>query len=58
MVRRLAAAAEVAAWWVVLTGLWLVLIQSVDTLECGVGASAALFAAYGGRAARRAAVRR
>ncbi|WP_369201273.1 hypothetical protein [Streptomyces sp. PU-14G] len=58
MARLLTAALEVAGWWVVLAGLWLVLIQTVDTLECAVGAGAALLAAYGGRAARRAAVRR
>ncbi|MEU5838876.1 hypothetical protein ABZ820_35160 [Streptomyces diacarni] len=58
MARRLTAALELGAWWVALAGLWLVLIQTVDTLECGVGAGAALLAAYGGRAARRAAVRR
>ncbi|MGP3977032.1 hypothetical protein ACTWQF_24060 [Streptomyces sp. 8N114] len=55
---RLTAVSEVAAWWVVLAGLWLVLIQTVDILECCVGAGAALFAAVAGRAARRAAVRR
>ncbi|NSC25005.1 hypothetical protein FM076_29155 [Streptomyces albus subsp. chlorinus] len=62
MARRLTAVAqavaEVAAWWTVLAGLWLVLIQTVDTLECCVGAGAALLAALGGRAARRAAEQR
>lgn len=49
-----AALGEVLAWWVVLTGLWLVLISSVDALEAGVGAGAALVSALGARAARRA----
>ena len=50
--------AEVVAWWAVLTGLWLVLISSVDLLEWVVGSSAALIAAVGARAARVAATGR
>lgn len=45
---------EVLAWWVALTGLWLVLISTVDRVELAVGALAALVAAFGARAARRA----
>ncbi|WP_181765170.1 hypothetical protein [Streptomyces albidus (ex Kaewkla and Franco 2022)] len=45
---------EVLAWWVALTGLWLVLISTVDRVELTVGALAALVAAFGARAARRA----
>lgn len=52
--RRVAGAAgELAAWWVTLTALWLVLIQTVGPLECVVGAAAALLAACAARAARR-----
>ncbi|MGI5347531.1 hypothetical protein ACQEU8_04980 [Streptomyces sp. CA-250714] len=57
MARRLTAVSEVAAWWVLLAGLWLFLIQTVDALECWVGAAAALLAAVAGRAARKAARR-
>ncbi|MEU2085572.1 hypothetical protein ABZ569_27360 [Streptomyces albus] len=57
LTRRAAAACEVAAWWAALTGLWLVLVQTVDVLECCVGAGAALLAALVARAARLAAVR-
>ncbi len=45
---------EVLAWWVALTGLWLVLVSTVDRVELTVGALAALVAAFGARAARRA----
>lgn len=45
---------EVLAWWVALTGLWLVLISTVDGVEVAVGACVALVAASGARAARRA----
>ncbi|WP_030667013.1 hypothetical protein [Streptomyces rimosus] len=50
-----AKAAEPAVWWAVLTGLWLVLVSSLDTLEFLVGAAAALLGAFAARAARRAA---
>lgn len=52
---RAGACAEVFAWWAALTGLWLVLVSSVDGLELGVGVTAALLSACGARAARRAA---
>lgn len=54
MVRVAAVSAEVLAWWLLLTGGWLVLISTVDPLEWLVGAAAALLAAVGARAARRA----
>ncbi|MGW2813690.1 hypothetical protein [Streptomyces sp. NPDC001415] len=54
MVRVAAVSAEVLAWWLPLTGGWLVLISTVDALEWLVGAAAALLAAVGARAARRA----
>ncbi|MFF7654716.1 hypothetical protein ACFZCY_33620 [Streptomyces sp. NPDC007983] len=44
---------EVLAWWLVLTGVWLVLISTVDSLEVMVGAAAALPTALVARAARR-----
>ncbi|MEV6721799.1 hypothetical protein AB0M94_12845 [Streptomyces xanthochromogenes] len=50
----MAAAGEVLAWWVLLTGGWLVLISTVDPLECFVGTGAALLAAVAARAGRRA----
>jgi hypothetical protein len=50
--------AEVVGWWLVLTGLWLVLVSRVDLLEWVVGSSAALCAACAARAARLAAARR
>ncbi|MFK0177367.1 hypothetical protein ACIQVR_15445 [Streptomyces xanthochromogenes] len=54
MDRTVAAAGEVLAWWVLLTGGWLVLISTVDPLECFVGTGAALLAAVAARAGRRA----
>ncbi|MFD7165904.1 hypothetical protein [Streptomyces violascens] len=54
MGRAAAVAAEVLAWWLLLTGAWLVLISTVDALEYLVGASAALLAAVAALAARRA----
>ncbi|MFI2240842.1 hypothetical protein [Streptomyces chrestomyceticus] len=51
-----AAAVELAVWWAVLAALWLVLVSSLDLLECLVGAAAALLGACAARAARRAAV--
>lgn len=50
-----AAAVELAVWWAALAGLWLVLVSTPDTLECAVGAAAALLGAIAARAARRAA---
>ncbi|KUL38473.1 hypothetical protein ADL22_18305 [Streptomyces sp. NRRL F-4489] len=50
----LAAGAELLAWWAVLTGLWMVLISSVDTLEGVVGGLCALLAAFAARGTRRA----
>ncbi|MGW2633243.1 hypothetical protein ACWC2K_28465 [Streptomyces chattanoogensis] len=47
-------AAELLGWWAVLTGLWVVLISGVDTLEWVVGALAALLAACAACGARRA----
>lgn len=50
--RTLLAGAEVAAWWVPLAALWLVLVSTVDPLELAVGAGASAvtaFAARGGR---------
>lgn len=38
MARRLTTGAELIGWWAVLTGLWIVLIGPVDTLEWAVGA--------------------
>ncbi|UNO43665.1 hypothetical protein [Streptomyces sp. MST-110588] len=55
MAVRGAAVAELAGCWAALTGLWVVLISAVDALEWGVGAAAALLAAFAARAARRAA---
>ncbi|MFE3182960.1 hypothetical protein ACFXKR_19130 [Streptomyces violascens] len=54
MGRAAVVAAEVLAWWLLLTGAWLVLISTVDALEYLVGASAALLAAVAALAARRA----
>ncbi|WP_409467691.1 hypothetical protein [Streptomyces sp. HC307] len=56
MTRRttLLVVAEVLAWWVALTGLWLVLVSAVDTLELAVGAGSAGVSALAARAARRA----
>ncbi|MEV7795994.1 hypothetical protein AB0O68_28950 [Streptomyces sp. NPDC087512] len=54
----LLAVAETAAWWVLLTALWLVFVSTVDTLECAVGAGAAAVAALAARGARRAVTRR
>ncbi|MDI5969210.1 hypothetical protein POF50_007605 [Streptomyces sp. SL13] len=54
--RSLAAAAgEVAAWWLVLTALYLVLISDVTLLEFAVGAAGAVLAAVAARLARTAA---
>lgn len=50
-----AAAVELAVWWAVLAALWLVLVSSLDLLECLVGAGAALLGACAARAARRGA---
>ncbi|WP_419184462.1 hypothetical protein [Streptomyces coelicoflavus] len=46
--------AEVAAWWVPLAALWLVLVSTVDPLELGVGAGASAVTAFVARGARRA----
>lgn len=46
--------AEVAAWWVPLTALWLVLVSTVDLLEATVGAGASAVVALVARGARRA----
>ncbi|RAJ62549.1 hypothetical protein K378_03902 [Streptomyces sp. Amel2xB2] len=54
---RTVAAAEVLAWWAVLTVLWLMLISTVDTVEVVVGTALALPAAAAARAARLAARR-
>ncbi len=56
--RAARAAGETALWWAVLTGLWLVLIQTVDRLELLVGTAAALPVACAARAARLAAAHR
>ncbi|AEM82857.1 hypothetical protein [Streptomyces violaceusniger] len=45
---------EVLVWWAALTGIWLVLIGTVDPLEILVGSAAALAAALLARAGRRA----
>lgn len=45
-------AAELAAWWVALVVLWLMLISTVDTLEVIVGACVALLGAVGAWRAR------
>ncbi|MFG2893481.1 hypothetical protein [Streptomyces sp. NPDC048248] len=58
MNQRIATGAELICWWAALTGLWLVLISSVDPLEWLVGAAAALLAACAACGARRAAGRR
>ncbi|GAA2422745.1 hypothetical protein ACFPFX_18105 [Streptomyces mauvecolor] len=54
MGRAAAVAAEVLAWWLLLTGAWLVFVSTVEPLEFLVGASAALLAAVAAQAARRA----
>ncbi|MEV0848083.1 hypothetical protein AB0J21_19770 [Streptomyces sp. NPDC049954] len=51
------AGAEILAWWASLTGLWLVLISTVDPVELGVGTGSALLTALVARAARRAVTR-
>jgi hypothetical protein len=58
MAHRGALAAELAAWWVVLVALWLVLIGPVDGVEWAVGAPAGLVGALVACGARRAVVRR
>ncbi|MET8669233.1 hypothetical protein ABZV87_33435 [Streptomyces tendae] len=52
--RTLLAVAEVAAWWVPLAALWLVLVSTVDPLEVAVGAGASAVVAFVARGARRA----
>ncbi|MGX1509478.1 hypothetical protein [Streptomyces collinus] len=52
--RTLLAVAEVAAWWVPLAALWLVLVSIVDPLEAAVGAGASAVVALVARGARRA----
>ncbi|NEB09873.1 hypothetical protein G3I32_13530 [Streptomyces coelicoflavus] len=52
--RTLLAVAEVAAWWVPLAALWLVLVSTVDPLELAVGAGASAVTAFVARGARRA----
>ncbi|GAA2612654.1 hypothetical protein [Streptomyces axinellae] len=52
--RALAAAGELTAWWGAMAVLWLMLVQTIDPLECAVGAGAAALAAWAGPAARRA----
>ncbi|MER6166968.1 hypothetical protein [Streptomyces violaceorubidus] len=52
--RTLLAVAEVAAWWVPLAALWLVLVSTLDPLELAVGAGASAVAAFVARGARRA----
>ncbi|BET45800.1 hypothetical protein ACH4GE_29505 [Streptomyces tendae] len=52
--RTLLAVAEVAAWWVPLAALWLVLVSTVDPLEVAVGAGASAVVALVARGARRA----
>ncbi|MEU7211098.1 hypothetical protein AB0B06_22130 [Streptomyces sp. NPDC044989] len=52
--RTLLAVAEVVAWWVPLTALWLVLVSTVDPLELAVGAGASALTAVVARGARRA----
>ncbi|MFJ9416532.1 hypothetical protein ACIRPT_20415 [Streptomyces sp. NPDC101227] len=56
--RALVAGGELLAWWAALTGLWIVLISAVDTLERVTGTLAALLAACAACAARRASGRR
>lgn len=58
MDRRMATGIELVGWWVVLTGLWLVLIGGVGPLEWVVGTAAALLAACAACGARRAVGRR
>ncbi|MEV0019617.1 hypothetical protein AB0E13_34055 [Streptomyces tendae] len=52
--RTLLAVAEVAAWWVPLAALWLVLVSTVDPLEAAVGTGASAVVALVARGARRA----
>ncbi|MFJ3037056.1 hypothetical protein [Streptomyces tendae] len=52
--RTLLAVAEVAAWWVPLAALWLVLVSIVDPLEVVVDAGASAVVALVARGARRA----
>lgn len=54
MARRLVAGGQLACWWAALTGLWIVLIGPVDTLEWVVGAAAGLVAAAAALGARHA----
>ncbi|MET9293160.1 hypothetical protein [Streptomyces sp. NPDC003077] len=49
-----AAAPELAAWWVGLTALWLMLISTVEPLEWAVGGGAAVLGSFAARAARKA----
>jgi Na+/H+ ion antiporter subunit len=50
-----AALGEVAAWWTVLTALYLTFIATVTVLEFAVGAAGSALAAVAARAVRRAA---
>ncbi|MFF2364555.1 hypothetical protein ACFVU0_17855 [Streptomyces sp. NPDC058122] len=58
MGRPAAVAAEVLAWQVALSALWLVLISTVEPLEVYVGLGCALVGAVAAVAARRAVGRR
>ncbi|WP_239073984.1 hypothetical protein [Streptomyces sp. SID10853] len=51
---KYAIAAELLLWWAALTGLWLILISTVDGLEAVVGTALALPTAVAARAARTA----
>ncbi|WP_406140426.1 hypothetical protein [Streptomyces sp. NBC_01089] len=51
---KYAIAAELLLWWAALTGLWLILISTVDGLEAVAGTALALPAAVAARAARTA----
>lgn len=50
----MALAAEVAIWWALLTGLWLITLSSLSTAEEVVAAGCSLVAAVAATAARRA----
>jgi multisubunit Na+/H+ antiporter MnhE subunit len=45
---------EVLVWWVVLAGLWVVSVSTVDPAEIVVGVVVALVGAVAARGARRA----
>lgn len=51
---RIGVVIEVAVWWVVLAGVWVLSLGSVSSTELGVGAAAALVAALAAALTRHA----